>query len=135
MSRYNRTIFTACAIICSFCRGQISTATINGTVKDATSSFISGAAVEAKNAETGLLRTTATDSRGAYVLADLPVGHYQIRVTSPGFKAWVLPDIEVQISQHATVDVTLDVGALEQQVTVEASAPLLNTVTSQSGRL
>jgi hypothetical protein len=66
-------------------------------------------------------------------LSDVPAGHYQIKVSLPGFKVWVLPDFELQVSQTAIVDAILAVGSIDQEVTVTASAPLLNAATSSAG--
>ena len=114
---------------------QITTATLTGTVKDPSGALIAGAKVEAKEKGTDRIRTTDSATNGQYVLSDLPVGHYEVKITIPGFKAWLLPDIELQVSQHAAVDATLEVGSVDQELTVTAVAPLLSTTTSSVGQV
>ncbi len=134
LTRHGLSILLALCVLPAL-HSQITSATLSGTAKDPTGALVAGARVEAKNLNTGLVRTAVSDSNGEYVLSDLPVGHYQVRVSMAGFKGWVLPDIELQVSQHATTNATLEVGNLDQQVTVEAAAPLLNTVTSSVGQV
>src|SRR5881296_1280741 len=66
---------------------QLPTGTILGTVKDASGALVPGAAVTAQNLETGTSRSTLTNETGAYRLAALPVGRYDLRVELAGFKA------------------------------------------------
>ena len=114
---------------------QISLATLSGTVKDSSGGVIPGAAVEARSLGTNLSRSTKTNSNGEYVLPDLAADHYELKVTFTGFKAYVRPDVELQVSQHATVDATLEPGSPEQQLTVMATAPLLNAASSSVGQV
>jgi len=93
------------------------------------------ARIEVTNRGTGFVRSATSDSSGQYVLSDVPAGHYQIKVSLPGFKVWVLPDFELQVSQTAIVDALLAVGSIDQEVTVTASAPLLNAATSSVGQV
>src|SRR5439155_22188152 len=66
---------------------QLPTGTILGTVKDASGALVPGAAITAQNLETGTSRSTLTNETGAYRLAALPVGRYDLRVELAGFKA------------------------------------------------
>jgi hypothetical protein len=113
---------------------QISMATLGGTVKDASGAVIPNAGVEVRNLGTNLTRSVRTDAAGEYVIPDLAVAHYELKVTLAGFKTYVQPDIELQLAQRATADVVLEVGSAEQEVTVSAAAvPLLNAATSSVG--
>src|SRR5215831_17536567 len=114
---------------------QIFQATLSGTVKDSTGGVIPGAVVEVRNLGTNLTRSVKTDGSGEYVLTDLPAEHYELKVTFAGFMVWVSPNIELQVGQHATVDATLTAGSPEQQLTVTAVAPLLNSGTSSVGQV
>ena len=114
---------------------QITIATLTGAVKDTTGGVVPRARIEVTNRGTGLVRSAVSDSSGQYVLSDVPAGHYQIKVSLPGFKVWVLPDFELQVSQTAIVDAILAVGSIDQEVTVTASAPLLNAATSSVGQV
>ena len=68
---------------------QLPTATILGAVKDSTSAVIPGAAITAKNVETGLTRTGVSAEDGSYRFSALPVGSYEVRVELPGFQTEV----------------------------------------------
>src|SRR5579864_5538575 len=114
---------------------QISLATLSGTIKDASGSVIPNATVETRNLSTNQARTVKTGASGEYVVTDLAAEHYQVKVTFPGFKAYVVPDLELQVGQHASLDATLEAGALDQQLTVEATAPLLNAASSSVGQV
>jgi Carboxypeptidase regulatory-like domain len=79
---------------------QISLATLSGTVKDSTGAVIPSATVKALNLATNFTRTAKTGPQGEYVIADLPVEHYMVKVSFTGFKTGVLPDLELQVGQH-----------------------------------
>ncbi len=112
-------------------RAQV-TATITGSVKDSTAAVVPGAAVTAKNLETGLTRIGETDTRGNYRFSALPVGQYEVSAEKAGFKLAVRRGITLVVAQQAIVDLALEVGAVEQTVTVTAAAPLVNTTLSST---
>ncbi len=89
------------------------------------------AAVTANQTETGLTRTAMTDRTGAYILLELPVGHYHLQVEAKGFQKYVQQGIILTVNETATIPVHLAVGAETQQVQVMADAQLIQgTVTS-----
>lgn len=106
------------------------TASISGKVEDATGSAISGAAITVKSLETGAIRTVSTDNAGNYRVSSLPVGPQEIRVEKTGFKAAVRQGIRLDVGQEAPINISLEVGELQQQVTVVEDSPLVNTTTS-----
>lgn len=114
---------------------QISTATVVGTVHDAAGGVVVGAKVDAKNPATGNVRSTITDGAGEYSIPNLPVGRYSIVVTMPGFKTFTANDIELQVAQHLLLDARLEVGAVGQEITVAAGAPLIDTESSSVGQV
>ena len=95
---------------------------IRGTILDASGGAVSGARVSAIQTETGLLRTAATDSQGAYVLVELLVGHYRLEAQAKGFKKYVQEGIVLDVHETATVIVRLAVGIPTEEVRVEADA-------------
>jgi hypothetical protein len=103
--------------------------TITGTVADPAGAVVAGAAVEAKNVDTGVVFDTVTSATGNYTISNLPVGNYEVDVTVQGFKKYVRTGITVQVAQVLRVDGVLEVGAATESVTVNASAPLLDTET------
>nr|AUN36737.1 Oar protein [uncultured bacterium] len=107
------------------------TGNIRGTVTDPSGAVVEGAAVSAKQTETGLTRSTNTDHSGAYVLLELPIGHYQIQVEGKNFRRYIQQGITLNVNETATVPVKLTVGAESEVVQVEADAQLIQgTVTS-----
>ncbi|MGA8313028.1 MAG: carboxypeptidase regulatory-like domain-containing protein [Terriglobales bacterium] len=107
------------------------TGSIRGTVSDPSGAVVDAAAVTANQTETGLTRTATTDRTGAYVLLELPVGHYQLQVEAKGFQRYVQQGIILNVNETATIPVRLAVGAQTQQVDVMADAQLIQgTVTS-----
>src|SRR5437870_4254119 len=111
---------------------QTSTATILGTVKDTSGALIPGVSITVKHTESGLTRTVVSGERGGYNLPFLPVGPYELTTTMPGFKQVVRSGINLVVGQEAVVDLTLEVGANAEQVTVTEEAPLVNTTTSST---
>ena len=103
-----------------------------GTIIDPTGAVIASARVELKNEGTGATYTSTSDARGQYSIAGLAPGRYDFSVTSPGFKKFVTPGINVQPQEMARLDSTLNVGAASESVTVTAEAALLKT---ESGEL
>jgi len=111
---------------------QTDRGTITGTVSDATGAVIPGVMIEAKSVSTGAVYQAGSSETGNFTLPQLPVGTYELSAVLPGFKRFVRPNIIVGVAQVVRVDVSLQVGAAGEQVTVEAAAPLLKT---ESGEL
>lgn len=107
------------------------TGNLRGTVSDSSSAIIAGAAVTARQNETGLERTATTDGAGAYLLLELPVGHYELRVEKKGFQTYLRQGISLDVNESATIPVVLKVGAESEQIKVNADADIIqSTVTS-----
>jgi hypothetical protein len=107
------------------------TGSIRGTVIDPTGAVVRGASVSATQFETGLVRAATTDNNGAYILLELPVGHYQLQVEAKGFEKYLQQGITLNVNETASIPVHLVVGAESQQVEVMSDAQLIQeTVTS-----
>ena len=106
--------------------------TITGTVADPAGAVVAGAAIEARNVDTGGVYPSQTTTTGNYTLSQLPAGTYEVSVNVPGFKRYVRQGIVVQVAQVLRVDVGLEVGSAAESVTVSEAAPLLKT---ESGEL
>ena len=112
---------------------QQETATISGTITDATGAVVPNAVVIVTNVQTGIsVRTEATEA-GTYVVPSLRPGDYSIAVESKGFQKTVRTGVTLQVAQVARIDVTLQTGALTESVEVVAATPLLDTLTSSRG--
>lgn len=99
------------------------TGTIVGTVKDASGAVIAGASITVLNADKNIVvRTLATDSFGNYTAPLLPVGHYTVTAEAAGFKKATQTGIELNVNAKLTINLALQVGPVQETVTVEASA-------------
>jgi hypothetical protein len=107
--------------------------TILGTVTDASGSVMGNAKVTVINEGTGFTRTVTADSNGEYTAPSVPTGHYTVTAEMTGFKGMVLSNVEVGVDQRVRIDLRLEVGAMTESVSVEASAPLLQTSSSELG--
>ena len=105
----------------------ISTSQINGNVQDASALAVPGAEVKATQTATGLVRTVTSGADGGYILTSLPVGPYQLEVSKEGFSKFVQSGIVLQVGSNPTVDISLKVGTVTEQVQVEANAALVET--------
>jgi hypothetical protein len=106
---------------------QTDRGSITGTVLDPANAVVPGASIEAKNTATGESYTVGSTGTGNYTLGNLPAGTYELTVNAAGFKKYVRPNLVVQVAQTLRADATLEVGATNETVTVNAEAPLLKT--------
>ena len=104
-------------------------ATIFGAVTDSSGAVAPGVTVLVANEETGVTRESLTDARGDYVVVQLPVGVYTVSATADGFKESLLESIRLQVDENRRVDVRIEVGAVSEKVTVEATAAQVDTRT------
>ena len=111
------------------------TAQLQGIVQDASGSAVPGAQVTATQTTTGVSRVATTGSDGRYVLPNLPIGPYRMEVSKQGFATYVQTGIELQVATNPTVDVTLKIGAVSEQVQVEANAALVETQATGVGNV
>ena len=112
---------------------QQDTATITGTVTDASGAVVPGAAITVTNVQTNISVRTQSDSAGSYVVPSLRPGEYSVTTERSGFPKVVRTGITLQIAQVARIDVTLQAGGLTETVEVVGAASLLDTQTSSRG--
>jgi hypothetical protein len=128
-----------CAVLALFislsAAAQQITGSIRGTVVDSTGATVQAASVSAAQAETGLSRTSITDRSGAYVLLELPVGHYRLQVQGKGFETYVQQGIVLDVNETATIPVHLAVGAETQHIEVQADAQLIQGTVTSLGKM
>jgi hypothetical protein len=113
----------------------ISTSQIRGTVQDPSGGAVAGAQVKLTQTATGAVRTTTSGPDGSYTLPDLSVGSYQLEVAREGFSKSVQTGIELQVGMNPTINVTLQVGAITQEVTVQAEALMADTQNTGVGEV
>jgi hypothetical protein len=91
--------------------------------------------VIATNLDTGLSEATTSDPTGQYRILALPVGRYRLEATLAGFQKFVTTGIELTINEQRRVDITLQVGAVEQQIEVSAAPIEVETASTQLGQV
>src|SRR5580704_14522678 len=101
---------------------EVTTTSISGTVSDPSGAVVANAEVIVTNVGTGLTRVTKTGSAGEYRVDQLPVGEYQVEITSQGFKKFVSRGIMLEINVIARVDASLGLGAASESVEVVGAA-------------
>jgi outer membrane receptor protein involved in Fe transport len=113
--------------------GQAGTSfTLQGTVEDSSRAVVAGATVSAKNVSLGLTRETTTDSSGHYILAALPPqGVYEITVEAKGFNTETSTGLTFLSNSQPVLNFSLKPGNVEQKVTVEGEAPIVETDKSE----
>ena len=111
------------------------TAEISGTAKDSSGAVLPGVEVKVTQTETGVSRNVVTNETGSYVLPNLPLGPYRLEATLPGFRTFVQTGIVLQVGRSPSVDITLEVGQVTEQIEVEANAALVETRSSAIGEV
>jgi outer membrane receptor protein involved in Fe transport len=106
-------------------QSQSAGGTIAGRVVDESGAALPGASVTVRNQDTGLTRQTTADDTGAYAAPLLPVGTYEVTASLDGFATTKRPDLALSIGSVLTVDLSLQVAAQEETITVTAEAPVL----------
>jgi hypothetical protein len=105
---------------------QSNTGTLTGTISDA-SGTIPGATVVVKDNNTGKEKTVTTSSEGTFNVPQLEVGTYTITVTAPGHKSHTATDLKIDVGREYTLNPTLEVGDVNENVSVVAGADIVNS--------
>jgi len=114
-------------------RAQVGTASLSGMVADPSGAAIPSAEVGLESMTRKAVRKTVTDSLGSYVFTSLLPDTYQLVVEAKGFATKTTQNIEMTSGQGSTLNITLELGAEATRVTVDATAPLLQTTTATLG--
>jgi len=113
--------------------GQANQGAIAGVVEDSTGAVVPNASLTATEKSTGTVYHAVTTSAGSYRFPNVRIGIYDLTVKATGFKSPTLTGIEVQIASTAAVDIKLTAGGSNENITVEADAPTLESETSDIG--
>lgn len=108
-------------------------ATLLGQIADSSRSAIPNAMVRVTKLDTGVSRETRSNSNGIYSVTALDPGRYDVQVSSDGFRTVNRKDIVPQTADKLSLDITLEVGDLSQEITVVGDQELINTATASRG--
>ena len=129
--------FTLVALLllttCARSWAQLATAQMNGRVTDESGAVLPGVTITATQIDTGATRTVVTDASGAYALPNLPTGPYRLEAMLSGFRTYVQTGIVLQVAGAPVIAIVLALGNLEETVTVDAAAPLVDVKSAGIG--
>jgi Carboxypeptidase regulatory-like domain len=109
------------------------TGSLTGVIRDRGQAVVAGAQVKITNVETNASQDVTSAADGSYHFLALPAGNYKITVTSPGFRLYTGTDITVQVNDQLRLDITLQVGAVSEEINVTANTVHVETENSQLG--
>jgi len=109
------------------------TSTIEGVVTDRQGLAIPGAEVSIAGNSFAVSKKTTTNAAGAYEVAALPAGAYTLTLSHSGFSTQATNNLEITLNRTIKIDVTLEVGTVQQKVEVSGQIPLLETTSSSEG--
>jgi hypothetical protein len=122
-----------CAAV-SLAFAQFETSEVLGAVRDPSHAVVAKAAVTLTSVETGITNKTETDSNGQYDFLNVKVGRYTLTVEKEGFSKSTT-DVTVDVEARQRVDITLQVGAASESVTVTGVAAVLDTDSSEHSQV
>src|SRR6266581_356647 len=109
---------------------QVNSGTISGVVQDSSGALIAGATITIRHVDTGTARTVTSDEGGRYIAPVLPLGNYELQAQQSGFQTEIRKGITLTVGREEVINLTLRVGAVQDEVTVTGEAPLVNTTTA-----
>lgn len=115
--------------------GQTATATLSGAVRDDSGAVVQGVSVSLKNSATGRSRSTETDGEGRYVFSNMEPGSYELRAQRSGFKTVVQSGLVLTVGGSSVIDITLPVGVVSEEVTVQQREPLIEPTKADVSRV
>ena len=114
---------------------QTTSATLLGTIRDATGAVVPNVQITARNTLTSFTRSATTDANGSYIIPNLPVGPYSIAAECEGFRRFVQEGVTLSVNENARLDISLQVGVVAESVTVTAQTPGVDTRSSTIGEV
>jgi hypothetical protein len=112
---------------------QQGTSELRGRVLDGTGAAVPGVTVTVKNQDTGLFRETVSGESGAFIATALVPGRYEVSATLQGFKTFKRSDLQLEVGRTATIDVTMEVGGMQETLNVTAGSPLVDVSSKEIG--
>ncbi len=127
-------LFIACALAPA-AAAQDFRGSITGRVHDQSGAAVPGVTVVAINVATNVPSETVTDAQGGYSILYLNPGQYRVTAELTGFKKFVRENIEIRVGDRLTLDLSLEVGQMEETVSVTAESPLLELGSASAGQV
>lgn len=121
--------------MCAAGAAQTTPSTLTGLVKDATGAVIPGASVHVIGEDSGVAIVAVANSAGLYRTPGLVPGAYRLEVEAQGFQRMLRPGLTVQVGQTLQVDLTLQLGSVQESISVTAATPVLETQSSSVTQL
>jgi len=139
--KHSRSFFV-CASVCValWCCNVIlaqtaATGALKGLITDPSGSVVPGVSVKVTSTATGQPRMATTQGNGTYLVPLLPPGNYKVEASAKGFKSVEIQQISIHVTETATVDIRLEVGAVSEVVSVHDVAELVQTNSSALGNV
>src|SRR5262245_47611788 len=121
------------AVVAEDATTQQGTAEIRGRVLDQSGAALPGATVVVRNQASGIFRQGVSTSDGSYFLPGVTPGVYELTAEMSGFKKYARKDVRLEVGKTATLDVSLEVGGMTEQLTVSAEAPIVDVTSKEVG--
>jgi hypothetical protein len=130
-----RTCFVALVLLllAGAASAQVSTASVNGVIRDPGGAVIPGAIIVLQNTATSVQHQSVSNNSGAYVILDITPGRYTIQASASGFNPQKVSEFVLAVDQTATFDFNLALGSQKEFVTVDATAAQLNVTSAGLG--
>lgn len=123
----------ALAVPAAPARAQQGTSELRGRVLDAQGAVLPGVTVVIRHQESGVFRETLSNEDGTFFASAVNPGAYEVTAELTGFKKYQRPGVVLEIGKTASIDIQLEVGSIEEVVTVAAEPPLVDTTSKEVG--
>ncbi|MBV9743747.1 MAG: carboxypeptidase regulatory-like domain-containing protein, partial [Acidobacteriia bacterium] len=129
-----RVLLLGAIALCSHSQ-TITVSQISGVVQDVSGAAIPGAQVTVTNADTSAARSVLSGIDGTYAITNLVVGPYRLQVTKEGFSTYSQSGIVLQVNTNPEINVVMKVGAVSEQVEIQANAGMVETQNTSVGQV
>ncbi|MGH9929771.1 MAG: carboxypeptidase regulatory-like domain-containing protein [Pyrinomonadaceae bacterium] len=125
--RFILTVVLALFVLAPSAFSQGSTGRLIGIVTDPSGAVIPGATVTVKDNQTGREQTVTASGEGSFNFPQLQIGNYAVTVTATGYSTFTATDVKIDLSRDNTLNVTMTVGGVKENVTIVAGADVVNS--------
>lgn len=132
----DRSLFRLAALTAAFALtapAQTGNATLSGYIKDPSGAMVPAAQIAIRNTATNVTQKTQSSADGRFSVTNLIPGDYAITVQAQGFRTVDRGGVQLRVGDRLGLDITLEVGATADRVTVTAEVPLVRTEDAQAG--